>query len=190
MRLTADQCSVSGCRKPRFSRGWCHMHWNRWRRNGDPEITRYDGHSRTPEFVVWSSMIQRCYDPTCSSYRYYGPRGIGVAEEWRRSFNAFIRAVGPRPGPQYSLDRIDNDKGYEPGNVRWATPVQQARNRRNNTRLDLNGQQVVLTEAAATAGLNLSTLAWRLRTGWPPAKALSTPADPRRPGRPAKRGLP
>jgi hypothetical protein len=75
-------------------------------------------------------MKARCSARTGKSYENYGARGIKVCDEWRADFLAFFRHIGPKPGPEYSVDRIDNDGNYEPGNVRWATRSQQAVNQR------------------------------------------------------------
>jgi hypothetical protein len=92
------------------------------------------GAKGTPEYGIWCSMIQRCENPNDAAYPRYGGRGITVHPEWRADFAAFLRDVGHRPSPELSLDRIDNDRGYEPGNVRWATAKQQANNRRKPTK--------------------------------------------------------
>lgn len=92
------------------------------------------GGSKHPLYVTWRHMLERCLDPKCPSWKNYGGRGITICEQWRNDFTAFIRYIGPRPSDQYSVDRIDNDKGYEPGNVRWATREQQAQNRRRPAR--------------------------------------------------------
>lgn len=84
-----------------------------------------------PEYGIWVSMRQRCKNPNNRAYAEYGGRGICVFEGWDRSFEAFYRYIGPRPSASHSLDRIDNDRGYEPGNVRWAGKSQQASNRRS-----------------------------------------------------------
>lgn len=75
-------------------------------------------------------MIQRCENPRNKRYALYGGRGIRVCDEWRHDFGAFSAYVGQRPTPSHSIDRIDNDADYAPGNVRWATASQQMRNRR------------------------------------------------------------
>jgi hypothetical protein len=88
------------------------------------------GMSKTPEYLAWCCMKNRCFKPQDKQYPNYGGRGIRVCDEWRNSFEAFFDHVGPRPSSDHSIDRINNDGNYEPGNVRWATPEEQARNTR------------------------------------------------------------
>lgn len=85
----------------------------------------------SPTYSCWKSAKQRCINPKSSQFPYYGGRGISMCNEWSNSFAAFLAHMGERPD-NTSIDRIDNQKGYEPGNCRWATPEQQARNKRNN----------------------------------------------------------
>lgn len=88
--------------------------------------------TKTKEYAAWVSMKQRCLNPRARNYKYYGARGITVCPEWVESFDAFMSYVGYAPeGNRISIDRIDNNGNYEPGNVRWATPYQQVMNRRN-----------------------------------------------------------
>jgi hypothetical protein len=90
------------------------------------------GRTTTPTYRAWVNMIRRCTDPNHDSYPNYGGRGVSVCPEWRHSFASFLSAMGDKPGPIYSLDRIDNDGDYEPGNCRWATRIQQRANRRDS----------------------------------------------------------
>lgn len=85
----------------------------------------------TPEYRAWQSMIQRCENPNCHAYGDYGGRGISICKEWRESFEHFYRDMGPKPSHSHSLDRIDVNGNYEPGNCRWANKATQSRNVRH-----------------------------------------------------------
>jgi len=131
----------------------------------------------TPEYSTWSLMIQRCEDPSSDRYGYYGGRGISVCPKWRTSFAAFLEDVGPKPSPAHSLDRIDPNGNYEPGNVRWATKKEQARNRRTNRLLTVNGETRCLSEWSEITGIPKTTLRLRLERGWPPERAVGRVED-------------
>ena len=137
------------------------------------------GHSHSRLYRRWQMMIQRCHNPKRPDYPNYGGRGIFVADEWRTSFHCFAAAIGPMPSPDHQIERIDNDRNYEPGNVRWATRIEQARNRSTNTHLQIGGQTKTLVEWAEKAGVPYGTFMARLRKGWSPERAVSTPLQRR-----------
>ena len=86
----------------------------------------------TPEYRAWRAMLDRCNQTGHSSYKYYGARGIKVCERWKASFANFVTDLGRKPSPKHSLDRIDVNGNYEPTNCRWATAIEQRRNRRDS----------------------------------------------------------
>jgi hypothetical protein len=132
---------------------------------------RTHGASRSPTYRIWESMKKRCFDKSNKDYPSYGGRGISVCALWL-NFENFIKDMGERP-EGYSIDRIDNSKGYEPGNCRWATSLQQNRNRRNNKIITLNGIGKTQSEWAADIGISDATIHKRLKRGWSISDALT-----------------
>lgn len=132
------------------------------------------GGGRTVEYHIWEAMTQRCRNPRASGYAGYGARGIAVCERWL-TYENFLADVGRRPSPRHSLDRRDNDGDYSPENVRWATPKEQARNRRTTRMLTCGGVTRCLAEWAEFSGINMKALHLRLKRGWPIERAIAEP---------------
>ncbi len=132
------------------------------------------GMSGTPAWHSWQAMRSRCLNPTDKDYRNYGARGITVCDIWS-DFSVFLRDMGERPAGT-TIDRIDVNGNYEPGNCRWATPAQQGRNTRVNVQVTFNGKTQCVAEWAEEVGLERKTLEYRIRIGWTPERALTTPS--------------
>lgn len=130
--------------------------------------------SHSPEWRLWSHMIERCESPNHHNYARYGGRGIAVCKRWRQSLDAFLHDVGPRPSPKHTLDRINVHGDYEPGNVRWATATEQANNRCNTIIVSFNGKTKPLKEWAIEYGLPYALVVDRYRRqGWSIEDALT-----------------
>ena len=123
------------------------------------------GMTDSPEWKAWKSMLDRCLNDRHPSWKHYGGRGIKVCKRWR-TFENFYADMGPRPAG-YSLDRIDNSKGYSPANCRWATDHEQQNNRRSNVRLTLDGKTKTLKEWAAHFGVDYAVVKYRRAVGTP-----------------------
>lgn len=109
------------------------------------------GGAGTPEHRIWLAMRRRCYLETDAFFAQYGGRGITVCDAWRDDFAAFIADMGKRPSDRHTLERLDNDESYEPGNCAWVLPRQQARNRRSTLWVCYEGKSMSLAEAAERA---------------------------------------
>ena len=110
-------------------------------------VTNY---AKTREYTIWKGIRRRCgIVPTSQNHKpnkLYADKAIYMCEDWVDDFPVFFAYVGQVPDPSYSLDRIDNNKGYEPGNVRWATPKEQANNRSDNVWIEMHGERKTLQE--------------------------------------------
>jgi hypothetical protein len=131
-----------------------------------PGVVTHGGAHRgriEPEYQVFVSMIQRCYDENQTSFKNYGGRGIKVCDEWRNDYAAFRAYVGPKPTPKHSIDRFpDNNGNYEPGNVRWATADEQGRNRRNNRFFTFEGETLCYADWPARLGIGRGAFYYRI----------------------------
>lgn len=129
----------------------------------------------TDEYRIWAKMRVRCTDKNSPDYHNYGGRGIIICKEWENYIN-FYNDMGERPSKEHSIDRIDNDKGYFPGNCKWSTKKEQANNRRTNIYYEFEGERLTLGQWAAIAGIKYATLYRRLTImKWPIDKALTIP---------------
>lgn len=138
---------------------------------------RTHGRSYDALYRTWQAMINRCECPTSGPYKHYGARGIGVCERWRNSFEAFASDVGERPSQAHSLDRVDVNGHYEPGNVRWATASEQSNNRRTSRFLEIGGLRKTVAGWSQMHGIAETTIHERLRRGWSPEQAVAMPVD-------------
>lgn len=141
-------------------------------------VKRVHGMKGTPEHNIWSSMRARCHDARNPKYARWGGRGIRVCERWQ-SFEAFLADMGPRPGPGYSLDRIDNNGDYEPGNCRWATAKEQASNTRRNRYVELSGERMTLSEFLRRYGLGDRSVRVKLALGMTAEQIVARVRRPR-----------
>lgn len=140
------------------------------------------GKKRTRVYRIWSGIINRCTNPNEPAYPDYGGRGISVCDRWRAFPNFYADMGDPLPG--MSIERVDNDRGYEPNNCKWATRTEQNRNKRSCRLLTMGGETKTLVEWAEQYGLKARTLSQRLIIGWPVEAAITTPIIRKRAGVP------
>lgn len=129
--------------------------------------------NRTKEYTCWASMVKRCEAPASyTSEQRYKARGVQVCERWRKSYLAFLEDMGRAPSQKHSIDRINNDGNYEPGNCQWATQLEQAGNRSNSLAYDLCGRRFTVTDLASLSGMKRDSLYQALRRGGDPRLIL------------------
>lgn len=126
------------------------------------------------EYGIWIGAKARCFNPKEAMFHHYGGRGITMCERWL-VFANFVEDMGLRPSSRHSIDRIDNDGNYEPGNCRWATTKEQSNNRSNTIFLEHNGVRKSLDDWARETGIKPATLRGRFNAGWDHGAALTTP---------------
>lgn len=122
----------------------------------------------------WRGMLNRCNNKTAINYKIYGGRGIKVCKEWL-AFENFVNDMGLRPGKKYSIERIDNNKGYSLKNCVWATNKQQSNNRMSNRKIEFNGMIKTITEWEKYLKFPRTLIFQRLKLGWSVDKSLNTP---------------
>jgi hypothetical protein len=129
------------------------------------------GCSHSPTYASWAAMKFRCTNPNHVAYKHYGGRGISVCPSWSNSFANFLADLGERP-VGFTLDRINPDGNYEPGNCRWVSPKIQGNNRRSNRMLRSQGLMLTVAEWSEVTGIKMTTIRERLKRGWSVERAL------------------
>jgi hypothetical protein len=127
-----------------------------------------------PTYSSYREMLRRCSDSRSISWKNYGGRGIRVCERWATSYHAFLADMGERPDGA-TLDRVDSAQDYRPGNCRWASWNEQARNRRSSRHIVVFGEAMTMAEAAERFGICYTTLKFRLSSGWAAERAVTAP---------------
>jgi len=149
-RFCSIVCATTGKNNPAHSHGLC----------------------RTKLYGIWSGIKTRCLNENDAAYKHYGGRGITVVPEWIENFEGFAEYMGDAPGDEYEIGRIDNERGYEPGNVRWETRKQQTRNTRRTLWVEFDERLMSLAEACEIAEAPYKKAWTRLRRGWSIERAL------------------
>jgi len=130
---------------------------------------------RSPEWLAWMAMKNRCYNSKNISYADYGNRGIKVCDRWRESYRNFLADMGRKPNKYFSIDRINVNGNYEPDNCRWVDAKQQSRNKRSNVMLTHNGTTQCLRDWSIELGVDYNLLHLRHIRGWTDERILNTP---------------
>lgn len=135
------------------------------------------GKSASREYKSWHGMKQRCLNPNNIGYRYYGGRGVTICERWMR-FENFYADMGDRP-PLTTLDRKDNEKGYNKENCRWATQEEQANNKKSSRYIEFNGERKTIAQWSKDTGIGPTCIRMRIKNGLP-IERVFIPPKPRK----------
>ncbi len=136
------------------------------------------GMSKSPEYHTWADLIARCTNPRRTDFTRYGKSGVMVCRRWLNSFEAFFEDMGKRPSAKHSIDRIDNSRGYEPENCRWATATVQRENQRRTKLYTFNGHTGTLKDLSRRAGISYGAVHQRMtKMNWTLEEALTTPSQ-------------
>ena len=135
---------------------------------------RTHGLRKSSEYAIWQQILNRCRNSNLRNFSSYGGRGIRVCERWLK-FENFYADMGPRPTPQHSIDRIDNDGNYEPDNCRWSTRKEQCRNTRRNRLVTFRGETMCIAELCERLSLENDKVRQRLNRGWSIERIVATP---------------
>lgn len=166
------QCSIENCKNKYEAKGYCSKHYQKWRTFGDPLHGREKhGLRHVSGYKSWEHMISRCKNPNHPKWHRYGGRGIKVCERWKKFVN-FYEDMGERPGPEYSIERIDNDGDYGPDNCKWANPKEQANNTSRNVFITHKGITLTRSQWARKQNIPIKRVEDRVRNGWTEYRAL------------------
>jgi hypothetical protein len=135
----------------------------------------------SPEYETWGTMRDRCLNPRNKRFAKYGGRGITICDRWLESFANFLEDMGQRPSPKHSLDRENNDKGYDKDNCRWATSDMQMVNRSVTRFVETPEGRIPLATLAKKHGIRANVLRFRILKGWPLDEALRLPVRDKNP---------
>lgn len=136
------------------------------------DAVTHHGYTGTPTFKSWETMKQRCLNPNARGYERYGGRGIKICKRWLAGFENFLEDMGERPAGR-TLDRIDVNGDYKPGNCRWETPSRQQRNRSDRDILHWNGKSLCIADWSDITKIPAPIIVWRMKNGWQISDALS-----------------
>jgi len=124
-------------------------------------------------YFRWRNILKRCYDKRCPAYRFYGARGVTVFKKWKTDFDAFYAHIGPPPTIKHTIDRIKNNKGYEPGNLRWSTRVEQMANNSQAKHVEIDGVSHPIKHWCRILGIPYQRVKDRVRRGMSHKEALT-----------------
>lgn len=172
-------CSVTGCKRKYYAKGFCKLHYMRNWKHGDPEhlsIIKNGLAKKFPsEHRSWKGAKNRCLKKTCAAYPYYGGRGITICDRWLGpyGFTHFMEDMGAKPShecfpsrqPIYSLDRVDLNGPYSPSNCRWATAKEQTYNRHIARFITIEGETKTIQDWAEYAGIRYDRISKRHKQG-------------------------
>lgn len=139
---------------------------------GPKKTVATHGMSRDPRTGAWRNFVSRCTNPDNAHFKNYGGRGIKVCDAWLESLTAFVEHIGPRPSPGMTVERIDNNGNYEPGNVKWATRKVQARNKRSTFQVAIDDRKQCIQDWATDLGVTANHFYRRMRKGMTPQQAI------------------
>lgn len=146
-------CSIENCKKKHHGNGLCQAHW------------KLNMRQSNPAYSVWQDIKRRCYNRNYKQYKDWGGRGIIVCDRWINSYSNFLKDMGERPSPEHSIERINTNGNYEPGNCRWATKFEQNNNRRDTVKITIDNLTDTFSGWATRTGLSRSLIVTRYYKG-------------------------